>query len=120
MNRIKRIAAATAISTAVLIPVAAAVADAEPTAQTQAEQLLRQEQRYMQQPVDEQLLRQEQQYIQEQTWPEPADEASASETTTGFPWETVGLSALGAGVLAAGGVVLVRQYHHEPHPVSST
>jgi hypothetical protein len=135
MNRIRRIAAAAAVSTAVLTPLTAAVASADPTpqacrgwcpypyaepfAQTQ-EQLLRQEQQqYMQQPVDEQpSLRQEQQYTQQQKWAEPADEAPVADATTGLsPWETVGLAALGAGVLAAGGVVLVRQYHHEPHPV---
>ena len=118
MNRIKRIAAATAVSTAGLIPFAAAVASAEPT---QAEPLLRQEQQYMQQPVDEQLLRQEQQYMQEQVHRPHLggrlNAASASALTSSSPWETVGLSALGAAVLAAGGVVLVRQYHHEPHPV---
>jgi hypothetical protein len=136
MNRIRRIAAAAAVSTAVFTPLTAVVASAEPTppacrgwcpyaessAQTrdQTKQLLRQEQQqYMQQPVDEQpLLRQEQQYTQQQKWAEPADEAPVADATTGLsPWETVGLAALGAGVLAAGGVVLVRQYHHEPHPV---
>jgi hypothetical protein len=134
MNRIQRIAAAAAISTAVIAPATGAVAYAGPIAPTQDqteqllrqeqqymqepvdEQLLRQEQGYMQEPVDEQLLRQEQGYMQEQQWPEPVDGPSASDATTGLRWETVGLAALGAGVLAAGGVVLVRRYHHEPRP----
>jgi hypothetical protein len=120
MNRIQRIAAAAAVSTAVLAPVTLAVAPAyaDPTAPTQAqiEQLLSQEQQYMQEPVDEELLRQEQQYMQKRQWPEPVEETSGPGATTGFPWETVGLAALGAGVLATGGVVLVRRYHHEPRP----
>jgi hypothetical protein len=134
MNRIRRIAAAAAVTTAVLTPVTAAGAYAEPTApacrgwcpyaapstltQDQTEQLLRQEQQqYMQQPVDEQPpLRQEQQYMQQQKWAEPADEAPVADATTGLSlWETVGLAALGAGVVAGGGVVLVRKYH-EPRP----
>ena len=102
MNRIKRIAAATAVSTAGLIPFAAAVASAEPT---QAEQPLRQEQQYTQEQVHRPHLGGR------------LNAASASALTTSSPWDTVGLSALGAAVLAAGGVVLVRQNHHEPHPV---
>jgi hypothetical protein len=135
MNRIRRIAAIAAVSTAVLTAVTAAVASAEPTdpacqgwcpyaapsalRQDRTEQLLRQEQQqYMQQPVDEQPpLRQEQQYMQQQKWGEPADEALVDDATTGLsPWEAVGLAALGAGVVAGGGVVFVRRYHHEPRP----
>jgi hypothetical protein len=134
MNRIRRIAAIAAVSTAVLTAVTAAVASAEPTdpacqgwcpyaapsalRQDRTEQLLRQEQQqYMQQPVDEQPpLRQEQQYMQQQKWAEPADEAPVADATTGLSlWETVGLAALGAGVVAGGGVVLVRKYD-EPRP----
>ena len=102
MNRMKRIAAATAVSTAGLIPFAAAVASAEPT---QAEQLLRQEQQYTQEQVHRSHLGGR------------LNAASGSALTTSSPWETVGLSALGAAVLAAGGVVRARQYRHEPHPV---
>jgi hypothetical protein len=118
MNRIQRIAAAAAISTAVIAPATAAVAYAGPIAPTQdqTEQLLRQEQQYVQEPVDEQLLRQEQGYMQERHWTEPVDGPSASDATTGLRWEKVGLAAFGVGVLAAGGVVLVRRYHHEPRP----
>ena len=79
--------------------------------------LRREQQQYMQVPVDEPPpLRQEQQYMQQQRWAYPADEAApVSDATTGLsPWEAVGLAALGAGVLAGGGVVLVRRYHHEP------
>jgi hypothetical protein len=134
MNRIRRIAAA-AVSTAVLTPVTAAVAFAEPTfpacqgwcpyagpsalTQDQTPLLLRREQRqYMQVPVDEPPpLRQEQEYMQQQRWAYPADEAPVADATTGLsPSEAVGLAALGAGVLAGGGVVLVRRYHHEPRP----
>ena len=135
MNRIRRIAAAAAVSTAVLTPVTAVGAYAGPTVpacrgwcpyagpsaltQDQIPLLLRREQQYMQVPVDEPPpLRQEQQYMQQQRWAYPADEAApVSDATTGLsPWEAVGLAALGAGVLAGGGVVLVRRYHHEPHP----
>ena len=135
MNRIRRIAAAAAVSTAVLTPVTAVGAYAEPTGpacqgwcpytgpsaltQDQTPLLLRREQQqYMQVPVDEQPpLRQEQQYVQQQRWAYPADEAPVSDATTGLsPWETVGLAALGAGVLAGGGVVFVRRYHDEPRP----
>ena len=62
-------------------------------------------------------LRHEQQYRLQQWGAYPPDEAPVADATTGLsPWETVGLAALGAGVLARGGVVLVRRYRHEPRP----
>ena len=135
MNRIRRIAAAAAVSAAVLTPVTAAGAYAEPTApacrgwcpyagpsalmQDQIPLLLRREQQqFMQMPEDlAPPLLQEQQYMLQQRWAYPPDEAPVADATAGLsPWETVVLAALGAGVLARGGVVLVRRYRHEPRP----
>jgi hypothetical protein len=125
MNRIQRIAAAAAISTAVLAPATAAVAPAyakpyevdlaPASTQAQTEQLLRQEQQYMQEAVDEELLREEQQYMQERLWPEPVGETSDSGDTTGFPWDTVTLATLGTAALAAGGAVIIVRRRHVPH-----
>jgi len=119
MNRIQRIAAAAAVSTAVLAPATAAMAYAEPIAPTQdqTEQLLRLEQQYMQEsePADEELLRQEQQYMQDRQWAEPAAESSGSDNAaTSFPWDTVGFVTLGAAALAAGSVIVVRRGHRVP------
>jgi hypothetical protein len=115
MNRIQRIAAAAAISTAALAPVTAAVAYAEPypwhnpngdssqpsgPAKTKAQ--IEYEERLQLGPL-----------------PGTGNEEPPSQPTsdaTGFPWETVGLAALGAGVLAAGGVVVARRSHREPRP----
>lgn len=112
MNRIQRIAAAAAVSTAVLAPATAAMAYAEPRpwhetgdsrsavvnppkAQIEHQELLR--------------LRQQSESVDE-----PA--SSVASEATGFPWETVGLAALGAGALAAGGVMLARRPRREPRP----
>ena len=125
MNRIQRIAAVAAISTAVLAPATTAVAPAyakpyeedlaPASTQPQTEQLLRQERQYMQQPVDEELLKQEQRYMQVQQWPEPDGETSDSGDTTGFPWDTVALASFGAAALAAGGAVIIVRRRHVPH-----
>ena len=125
MNRIQRIAAVAAISTAALAPATAAVApayakpyeeDLAPVStQAQTEQLLRQERQYMQEPVNEELLKQEQRYMQVQQWPEPVGETSGPGDTTGFPWDTVGLASLGAAALAAGGAVIIVRRRHIPH-----
>ncbi|HEX2360853.1 MAG TPA: hypothetical protein VHI11_02150 [Jiangellaceae bacterium] len=112
MNRIQRIAAAAAVSTAVLAPATAAMAYAEPypwhytgdsrsavvnppKAQIEHQELLR--------------LRQQSESVDE-----PA--SSVASEATGFTWETVGLAALGAGALAAGGVMLARRPRREPRP----
>jgi hypothetical protein len=104
MNLIQRIAAAAAVSAAAIAPATSAFAEpypwhenpgaAQPTkpkAQVEYEERLRMNE-----------LR-----------PEPFDDASASDVT-GFPWDTVGLAALGAGALAAGGAAVVRRSHRVP------
>jgi hypothetical protein len=109
MNRIKRIAAATAVSTVVLAPITAGLAFAEPypghentssisttKAQIEHEERLQMPQNQRSGAVDGQSA------------------SSIGADTAGFPWETVGMAALAGAVLAGGGVALVRRFNHEP------
>ena len=114
MNRMQRVASAAAVSTAALVPASSGFAFAEPypwhahdgsTAQctgtrAQVEHCERVSMHLDQPPVvDDNSV---------SSQPEPA--------SPGFPWETVGLTALGAGALAAGGVVLLRRSQRAPRP----
>ena len=108
MNRIKRIAAATAVSTVVLAPTTAGLAFAEPypghaqaSSGSTTKAQIEHEERL-------QMLDQRSSTI---------DGQSASSTVTdtaGFPWEAVGLAALAGAALTGGGVALVRRINHEP------
>jgi hypothetical protein len=114
MDRIKRIAAATAVSTVVLAPTTAGLAFArpDPGPAPQASSLSEQydatkahfewEERQLQMPEQRS---------------DAIDGQSASSTgadTEGFPWETAGLAALAGAVITGGGVALVRRFNHEP------
>ncbi|HEY9378350.1 MAG TPA: hypothetical protein VIQ02_14810 [Jiangellaceae bacterium] len=127
MNRIKRIAAAAALGAAVLPPAVAAIAYAGTATEARMDQSIHREQQYMLyrqrqdmqefRPSDEQLLRQEQLYMQDQQWPEPATVDDASDAATaaaGFSWETAGFMTLGAVALAAGSAIVVRRSHRAP------
>lgn len=110
MNRITRIAAATAVSTVVLAPVTAGLAFAEPDpgpapqtsslwttkAQIEHEDRLQALQNQRSGAVDGQSA------------------SSIGADSAGFPWETVGMAALAGAALAGGGVALVRRFNHEP------
>jgi hypothetical protein len=110
MNRIKRIAAATAVSTVVLAPMTVGLAFAEPDpgpapqtsslwttkAQIEHEDRLQALQNQRSGAVDGQSA------------------GSIGADSAGFPWETVGMAALAGAVLAGGGVALVRRFNHEP------
>ncbi|HET6920684.1 MAG TPA: hypothetical protein VFI46_14640 [Jiangellaceae bacterium] len=113
MNRIKHIAATAAVGTAVLVPATAAVAFAEPYPwhgpSEGASQPL--------QKTKAQIEYEER--LQLGPLPGTGNEEPPSQPTadaTGIPWETVGLAALGAGVLAAGGIVVARRSHRQPRP----
>jgi hypothetical protein len=109
MNRIKRIAAATAVSTVVLAPITAGLAFAKPDP-GQAPQTSSLSTTKAQIEHEERL----------QMLDQPSDAVdgqSASSTgadTAGFPWEAVGLSALAGAAIAGGGMVVVRRFNHEP------
>jgi hypothetical protein len=113
VNRIKHIATTAAVGTAVLVPAIAAVAFAEPYPwhgpSEGASQPL--------QKTKAQIEYEER--LQLGPLPGTGNEEPLSQPTadaTGFPWDTVGLVALGAGALVAGGVVVVRRSHREPRP----
>lgn len=111
MNRIQRIAAAAAVSAAVFAPATAALAYAEPYPwHEQSDSQPAGVTKPKAQIEHEELLRRRQ---QSESVGEQPDSPAASDAT-GFPWETIGLAALGGGVLAAGGVAVARRFHHEP------
>jgi hypothetical protein len=110
MNRIKRIAAATAVSTVVLAPMTAGLAFAEPDQgpAPQTSSLL---------STKAQVEHEDRLQVLQNQRSGGVDGQSASSIgadSAGFPWETVGLAALAGAVLAGGGVVLVRRFNHEP------
>ena len=108
MNRIKRIAAATAVSTVVLAPITAGLAFAEPyPGHEQASSIS---------TTKAQIEHEERLQMLDQP-SDAVDGQSASSTgadSAGFPWEAVGLSALAGAVIAGGGMVVVRRFNHEP------
>jgi hypothetical protein len=109
MNRIKRIAAATAVSTVVLAPTTAGLAFAKPDP-GQAPQTSSLSTTKAQIEHEERL-----QMLDQRS--DAADGQSASSTgadTEGFRWQTVGLAALAGAVVTGGGVALVRRFNHEP------
>jgi hypothetical protein len=113
MNRIKHIAAAAAVGTAVLVPATAAVAFAEPYPwHGPSEGASQPLQKTKAQIEYEERLQLENVSGTGNAPPASDPVADASE----FPWNTVGLVALGAGALVAGGVVVVRRSHREPRP----
>jgi hypothetical protein len=113
VNRIKHIAAAAAISAAVLAPVTIAPAFAEPYPGHKSDSASGATKTKAQIEYEERLRLDQ--------GPGPGNEGPASAPTatdadgTGFPWEIVGLTALGAGALAAGGVAVARHVR-EPRP----
>ena len=109
MNRIQRIAAATAVSTVVLAPITAGLAFAKPDP-GQAPQTSSLSTTKAQIEHEERL-----QMVDQRS--DAVDGQSASSTgadTAGFPWEAVGLAALAGAAIAGGGMVVVRRSNHEP------
>jgi hypothetical protein len=111
MNCIQRIAAAATVSAVVVAPATIGPAFAEPYPwhgpSEGASQPL--------QKTKAQIEYEERLRLQEQSGTgneEPQSQLTAD--AAGFPWDTVGLAALGAGILTAGGVVVARRIHHEP------
>jgi hypothetical protein len=107
MNRIQRIAAAAAVSATAILPATLATAYAEPYP--------------WHGPGDtasQPMSKTKAQIEYEERLQLPASEPTTSEAdVASFPWDTVGLAALGAGILTASGlVVLARRSHREPRP----
>jgi hypothetical protein len=106
MNRFQRVVAATALGAAVVAPATPAFAepyswhgsDSAPAAIKSKAQI----------EYEEGLRLQ-----QESGTGNTASDTSVTPEAASFPWETLGLAALGAGALAAGGVVLVRRSNRE-------
>ena len=100
MNRIQRIATATAVGTAVLVPATAALAKAEP---------------YPWHKSDDSrsaVVNPPKAQIEHEELLQPGPEAPPVQPApdeSGFPWETVGLLTLGVGAVAAGGVAVARR-----------
>jgi hypothetical protein len=115
MNRIQRIAAAAVVSTVVLTPATAAVAFAEPrpwhnpNGETSESGGLTKTKAQIEYEERLQLAN------ESGTGNDNSGSESAVDPTS-FPWETVGLAALGAGILATGGAVVARRHSREPHP----
>ena len=107
VNRIQRIAAAAAVSTAVLAPATAAVAFAKPYPWHKSDSASGVTKPKAQIDYEERLQ-------QEQSGPGSELPSGTSGDATGFPWDTVGLAALGAGVIATGGAIVVRRSHRVP------
>jgi hypothetical protein len=113
MNRIKRIAAAAAVGTAVLAPTTLALAPAyarpvagdsapgaaQPTAVTKTKAQLEYEERLRMEPQPPGL---------------DSGTPNQDEDVTGFPRDTVALAALGAGTVAAAGVIVARRRQSAP------
>jgi hypothetical protein len=108
MNRIKRIAAATAVSTVVLAPITAGLAFAEPYPGHEKTSSISTTKAQIEHEERLQMLDQPS---------NTADGESASSTgadTAGFPWDAVGLAALAGAAITAGGVAVVRRLNNEP------
>jgi hypothetical protein len=110
MNRIKRIAAATAVSTVVLAPMTAglAFAEADPGRAPQTSGLWTTKAQIEHEDRLQALQNQRSGAVDGQS------ASSIGADSAGFPWETVGMAALAGAVLAGGGVALVRRFNHEP------
>jgi hypothetical protein len=108
MNRIRRIAAATAVSTVVLAPITAGLAFAEPYPGHETTSSISTTKAQIEHEERLQMLDQPS---------NTADGESASSTgadTAGFPWDAVGLAALAGAAITAGGVAVVRRLNNEP------
>ena len=109
MNRIKRIAAATAVSTVVLAPITAGLAFAEPYPGHENASSIS--------ATKAQIEHEERLQTLQNQRSGAVDGESASSTgadTAGFPWETVGMAALAGAAFTAGGVAVVRRLNNEP------
>jgi hypothetical protein len=116
MNHIRRIAAGTVLGTALLVPatIGQALAEPYPWHDSGDSQPAGQPKTKAQIEYEERLQMATGSGLGDAN---PDAEPAATEAdTAGFPWNTVGLAALGAGVLAAGGVALARRARREPHP----
>lgn len=108
MNRIQRIAAAAIVSGAALVPATLAPAHAEPYPWHQpADTSQRADLSTKAQIEHEERLR-------EGSGGHGPDVAETTPDSSTFPWDIVGLAALGAGTLAAAGAVVARQYSRTP------